>query len=1035
MEIINPRYKLQENNIFNLRKNDLDKVEQIVRNMLIPAEEIGFEVIEFGIKNVKSRSNELFKTISQKFIVKLRKNSKDIDLSLLIPRLIDDNYFIIGGKKKLPLFQMFDIPIVTRGKTIKLRTNILTFVVEEFKKFPFVRLSAFGRKVPLVLIILCKYGIEETRKMFDLDNIKAEDIKTDTTFGKLIYDLKDFCEGSEGFKKEDFLDDIAKYLSFNSNKSKASDFMYSLDLISKIDLPSKQFFHTENIIDELIYAIKSEEFDDINLINKRVRCFEYIILSKYAKIIFDFCVANRTTRKPKFNINTKQILSESNISDIIQFDFSINPIEELTKLSRISLLGPGGFKKANVPRYLRDIDDSMFGRVCVVDTPDRENCGILHNLLPNVKLDNNLKFSEELAEEKVSIPVSFTPFLRNNDQTRLQMAASQMRQAILLTSFDKPMIEAGVESLYSDKTQSVRLAKNDGKVVFVNNNFIIVKYIDGEDEIFNIGIKNIYTENLDYYSNLDVGSEFQKGDIIVRGSFISNEEKKIIFGRNLLTAVMPFHGFNYEDGIVISDRVKHKFRSIHHLDLSFTIPPDAILLSLSDNDYIPLPNPDFQKIFEEIGVKKEICKNENLEKYVCRNIEQPYAIMKKIPNGPIDYYTLLKDSEKLYTEKTNNVLIYNVELYVNTYNDSIKRYADYISKKVELQINEEKKLQNIIYKYLPEEQAKDFINDNSLDKFSNNTGKFKIKGELINGIYVKVDAFYTRELEVGDKIGNRHGNKGTISNILPYDQMPKLKDGRHVDICLNPLGFLSRMNFGQLFELHLTSSLNDLKTEMFKRLSNKYSKENQEELKKYLSDYIKIIDNTNGNWYYNQFCKELDKIEINKEFIEKLNIMQPPFESSNRDQIIEALKYTQTRMRNKLKDMISGEDIQEEITTGWMYFFKMVHIAEEKLSARSIGGNYLRRTFQPISGRKNKGGQRCGEMETACIIAHNGLENLNEMITLKSDCIELKSMFVRSQIDPDFSLPKEIDNSLLEPESVKLLKAYMTALNLNLKGK
>jgi hypothetical protein len=343
------------------------------------------------------------------------------------------------------------------------------------------------------------------------------------------------------------------------------------------------------------YLIKL--YDDISLLcdtlftNKRVRCFEYMVVSKVSKIIFDLCLSNRTSRQPKFNINSTQILSECNVSDIVQFDFSINPIEELTKLSRISLLGPGGFKRENIPKHLRDICPSMFGRLCPVDTPDRDNCGVLQNMIVNVKLDDNLRFTREYQEKQpISIPVSMVPFLENDDQTRLQMSSSQMRQAILLKNFNDPMIKSGCEQLYTDQTQFVKRAKKDGEVLFINNKWLMVVYNDKSVDIFDVGYRKIYVEHMDFMNiYVKEGDKFKGGDILAESNFCKNGS--IQFGQNLLTGVMVYYGNNYEDGIVISDRLVKEdvLTSINFRDLSFVVPPHKVLMTLSDREYKPLP--------------------------------------------------------------------------------------------------------------------------------------------------------------------------------------------------------------------------------------------------------------------------------------------------------------------------------------------------------------------------------------------------------------------------------------------------------------
>jgi DNA-directed RNA polymerase subunit beta len=271
--------------------------------------------------------------------------------------------------------------------------------------------------------------------------------------------------------------------------------------------------------------------------------------------------------------------------------------------------------------------------------------------------------------------------------------------------------------------------------------------------------------------------------------------------------------------------------------------------------------------------------------------------------------------------------------------------------------------------------------------------------------------------KLSDKIGKRHGNKGVVK-ILPHKLMPRLPDGDHADICVNPLSVISRMNIGQIFEMHLAASLMDLKKNMLEMIRTKKS---QRIIKKYLLDYMKIVDNSENNWYCKQFERGLPKV-IDEKFVTDLSLIQPPFESAKVDMIIKALEYTNTPMRIKVFDPIYNQEILNPVSWGYLYFFRMVHIAETRLAARGIAA-YNRRTLQPPGGRKNKGGQRIGEMETCCFIAHGSSANLHECMTTKSDCTDLKNDYIRSAIESDFvRKPEKLDSV---PESVKLLNAYL----------
>ena len=997
--IENPNFKIKdkENNIFTIREREYNDLENQVRKILEPTKDLGFNIKELGFKSSKFSKNDAFKTIKRKLVIKLEKETSEINLSLDIPKLVNRNYIVINGRKKLPQYQLFDIPIVTRGKSIKMRTNVATIFMLQTKTSPYLHVTILGKKVPFSILLFAYYSPVELSKL--LNKYSSES----PLFLDLFKDIKYCSEKFKKYNQDNFVRHIGELYSKYNAKSKGETLMYALDLIPKVDIASSRFFNTSSVLEEFLLAIGNPDmYDDTDYTNKRIRCFEYLVLSKVSKSVFDLCISNRTAKQPKFNVNSTQVLTDCNVSDIIQFDFSINPIEELTMLSRTSLVGPSGFSRANVPEHLRDITSSMFGRICPVDTPDRDNCGVLQNLLPNTKMDKNLRFTKETTtNQPVSIPVSMVPFLEHDDQTRLQMSSSQMRQSIMLKKFEQPLIRSGCEGLYTEYTQFVKKAKRNGEVVFSNEDYIIVRYDNSAIDMINVTYRNIYVENIDVLNvYVKAGDKFKKGDILAESSFC--KDGNINIGKNLLTGVMIYFGKNYEDGIVISERLVNEgvLTSIHSVDLSFVIPPNKILRTLSDTEYKPLPN-----------------QNEMLDP------SQQYAILKEIPfNVMLDNLSIFKDDVILTTKKQTKIM--KVEVYANTWNKNIPEFDQWVKKKIESQRNQEINFENVLHNYFPEKEVKQIIADNNLDKFSN-AGDYKYKNQPVNGIRIELHGTYIRPIQVGDKMGNRHGNKGVIAAIVPEKKMPKLETGEHLDICINPLGMISRMNIGQLFELHLSMSLQDLKKKLLVMLDNNVK---QEEIRKYLLDYIKIVDGTSG-WYYNQFERDLPKV-IDKVFVKNLTLIQAPFESCNYDKLLEALNYTDTKYEYELYEPMLKRNILNKIAVGYIYFFRMVHIAESRLAARGIG-SYNRRTLQPLSGRKNKGGQRMGEMETACYIGHDAPINLHECLTTKSDCIDLKDSYIQQEIG-SYNYNESITESDLDevPESVKLLSAYLKVIGI-----
>lgn len=1046
MEIINPNLVLKNDiNLFTIRKLEYDQILNILNESLNPIIELGYSVEKFGISPTRIQSDDLSKTYKSRLELVLMKNETKVDLSVHIPSLIDDNYIFINGRKKVPHYQLIDFPLTVKYNKkiensfiVKFRSNVFTSILyEKGNSFPKLTMSMIGKRIPFALLLMCFYNEDE------INNLLNEYNKYNNMYDILLNDLKYYRD--QKLDKDKYFKLLGEnYTRFNI-VNKGKEILYALDIIPKIDIITKKFMRYDSVIEEILNGIKNGPFDDADYINKRIRCFEYLILGPIFRSMFNLCILSKNSKTPKFNVNKSEIIQNCNVSDIVQFDFSINPIGSLTELSRVSLLGPGGFNRKSVPVYLRDVHESMAYKIDIVDTPDRNNCGVVFNLIPNSPLDENLKFNDKtLTMIPTSIPTSFVPFLEKDDPTRLQMAASQMRQAILLQNPEKPLIQSGIENLFSDKTPFLITAKNDGIVLYedLDKDILILKYDNGELDCINIGYRHIYVDNIDLiHHNIKEGERFNKGDVLAESLFI--KDKSINLGRNLLTGCTIYYGYNYEDGIVISEKLVNEkiFSSIHVKDLSFFIPTNKILLSLSKTQILE----NDEKYDEDSDYIVTIpCKDENGNVKIIRKKYKPlpkkgdiievgesYAILKKFPTKD-DFNIIFEEEDELKCNKRIKILECNI--YVNDYNDQIpNEYKEWLKIKIENQKSEEDKIKNVIHQHLPKKEANRFIKEN-LNIFGSE-GKYKTKGERFEGIFVQLIGCYTRDIEIGDKIGNRHGNKGVISCILGEDKMPRLEDGRLLDIIINPLGIISRMNIGQSFELHLSMSFNDLKLNCKKMIKENIE---QNEIKNYLINYIDIIDNTKEKWYLNQFKDQIKDIEIDDEFIDNLTIVQPPFKSLDLQKCRMALEYTNTKFEYKLfdpcihnDDGTTGDYLVNEIATGFMYFFRMNHIASTKMTARGIG-SYTKKMLQPTAGKRNLGGQRIGEMESSSIIAYDSSSFLYETMTTMSDCVEMKNKWMYEMIDSKNKLGNlDFDDSETMSESVKLLNSYLTVIGVD----
>jgi DNA-directed RNA polymerase beta subunit len=1025
-----PDFKLPLNNVFNFRQSQWDESEIImsVSEMLKAGEpyDIRLKKIAFSPKK-KQVSTEIKKTISKMLAIEIQVGeAKTVNLNYEIPTLIN-NYFYVGGNRKIPILQLFDKPVISRKNIVKIRTNIQTIQIEKSlsgRSGFYYTTYIFNKKIPLAHLLLSKHGADKLKEDFKLDD---ESHIVGTNESLLLDDLRRAIE--------DQTIQPPKVLSKYFRGKTDAEILENIDLLTQIDIFTKNYFHTENIIDELVWAIRLKDsknpndqklLDDCDLSNKRLRFLEYYLYHFLCKDFYNMIVTMKKQKKGSFNNNSKVILTNANTSPIIQYECPINPIDELSRLTRIAMTGPGGFKKDNIPSYLRDIHPSMLGKICPADTGDRENCGTLLYLTPSISLTKDGLFNDGQDKVISSITIGHVPFLEHDDPTRLQMASSQMRHSIMLKEFDLPLVQTGVEGLYTDHTSFIFRAEKSGKVIYKDKDIIVVQYNDKKCRAFNIGYKKSRLSVVDFYNTYyDVGEPFKAGDIIAESNYLN--QGKLTIGRNIKTSVMTWYGYNYEDAIVISDKLikEDRFTSLHYVDLSFEITPDKVLLSLSDdpNVYQPL-----------LKVGQRLKRGD------------VYAIIKSVcSKGDTNFDVVFDAPTKKIVEE--DCTISEVSVFINKLNTDIEQYSQYIKNLVKQQNDKKQDLIDTLRNFLTKDELEQFLVDLEIDETSKEEDKFKVRGETIEGILINITAIYERPIQVGDKLGNRHGNKGIISCIVEESKMPKDEDGESAEMIINPLGIISRMNVGQLFELHLAGALVKLKENVIdkhqtgcKKLVNskdmtkedaiKFTGELITDIYDYIMGFIKIIDRTEGNYYSKQLEKQLRKTPIDK-FIENIKdfyILQPPFESVKEEDISEALEYVGAKYEYPCYDPISKQATENPVAFGYMYFAKLNHISEDKNAVRGIGP-YASKTSQPLHGKVRKGGQRLGEMEVWSLIAHGASENLNEVLTTKSDSVQKRDQYISDMIQNSELLWNEEEDPV--SQSLRLLQSSLKSIGLD----
>ena len=1002
-----PRFAITP--IFDKRKEEWnpDKILDYVSRLFQSIRNLeGWEFISAGWSNGGHvKKEELKRNILKALVVKIR-NPKQEELSYIIqvPELINDQYFFIGGYTKLPMLQLYDPPVIYRKEILKLRTNTISLGMDLKKGY---NVSIFGKNIPIDLLICNVHTPEELEEFM---NISVDETNNAIVDNIAMQAILEKCTETWGSKTpEELVYLLGNYFSTNDGDQikKGTSAIFSIRMTYEVDIFSQEQFQTKSLLFELLKAIHDGVRSDTDVTKKYIRFTQYI-LSPLIRKIYDMLLSIKNNPRTKFQIPQSVLYDICNQSDIVRFSFPYNPVMEVSQLCQCTLTGPGGFKKDNVPGHLRNLDPSQFGLICPADTPDRSGCGVTVNLIPTIDIQSNNTLGQPSKEIVTSYPITLTPFMEHDDQTRLQMAASQAKQSILLKNSQKPFIRSGTEGLYHENTSFLQRAKSDGHVVYNNSNNMVVKYEEiGKSDIFDIGHRIIYQNVLDLIEPKFVeGDNFKEGDILCESKFLKDGELSL--GQNLLCGVAVYEGFNYEDGIVISRSVaESRFTSLHYVDLTFNIDPSQVLLSLKDGCYEPLP---------KIG---DIIKKGD-----------PYAKIKMI-NGDDGFESINVEPTELYSPL--NCKIVGVEIYPNFWNKKVNEYNTFIGEMIMAQSESFAMIDNKLNDVLTTDEVDIALKAHNLNKLDcvHKKGNYSFKGQKLKGIRITLKAVFEESIGIGDKIANRHGNKGIIALIEEDELMPTTPDGRKLDIVVNPMGIISRMNCGQLFELHMSEALYHLKN----KLKEIFNDVGIEETVNHLKGFLDIIDRTPEKWVTAEILEKFEvdlKTKTSDEAIENLYLIQPSFQSVDPHGLKAVMEYTGAQYKYPVFYPGGNVMIENPISVGYVYFTKLIHRASDKMSARSIGP-YSKKTLQPLGGKSQLGGHKLGEMEIWSIMAHGATDLLNDFLTTQSDSPGLKNKLLAGILDNP-ELAAAADDEDMKPQSLRLFESCLKVMGLEMKN-
>jgi DNA-directed RNA polymerase subunit beta len=688
-------------------------------------------------------------------------------------------------------------------------------------------------------------------------------------------------------------------------------------------------------------------------------------------------------------------------------------------------------------------------------------------------------------QQVVSVAASLIPFLEHDDANRALMGSNMMRQAVPVLKPEKPLVGTGFETIVAGDSGVCVVAKNNGVVENVDAARIVVRVTDSKNSNNAVDIYNLtkYTRSnqntcINQRPLVSVGDKVKFGDILADGPSVDNGE--LALGQNIRIAFMPWNGYNFEDSILMSEKVSRedRFTSIHIQELT-CISRDTKLGSEEITADIPNVGEGSLGKLDECGMV-----------YVGAEVKAGDILVGKItPKGE----TQLSPEEKLlraiFGEKASDVkdtslrvpssingTVIGVEVFTRDGMEKDERTqsieADHLSvakKDSDDQIKiindatrirlvdiikgskiskgpglkkgstpsaddlSELSLDDLLSVRTADDSANNKIEDaekalkqylkDIQESFDEKKQKITRGHDLAPGVIkiVKVYLAVKRRIQPGDKMAGRHGNKGVISEIMPIEDMPYDNEGNPVDIVLNPLGVPSRMNVGQILETHMGSAAKGIGEKINKMIQ---AKAKADELKKYLD----ILYNKNAT--IKEDLGSLNNTEIQSlasNLTDGLPIATPVFDGAKESEIKELLKLADLPDSGQLTlfDGRTGRQFERPVTVGYMYMIKLNHLVDDKMHARSTG-SYSLVTQQPLGGKAQFGGQRFGEMEVWALEAYGASYTLQEMLTVKSDDVPGRTKMYKNIVDGNYQMDANI------PESFNVLTKEIRSLGINL---
>ena len=865
--------------------------------------------------------------------------------------------------------------------------------------------------------------------------------KTTKILSNMMVDLREYVPGVEprelGITENVYYPLLKEILDENEGNEEAvrDAIMANVSELVPKHITKEDIFASINYNIHLEYSVGND--DDIDhLGNRRIRAVGELLqnqyrigLSRMERVVRErMSTQDITTITAQSLINIKPVTAAVKeffgSSQLSQFMDQNNPLSELTHKRRLSALGPGGLSRDRAGFEVRDVHYTHYGRMCPVETPEGPNIGLINSLASyarineygfveapyrkvdktdpenpkvtdevvylsadeedrfivaqaNEELDENGcfvnknvsgRYKEETSEferSKIdlmdvspkmvfSVATAMIPFLENDDANRALMGSNMQRQAVPLLDTEAPVVGTGMEPKAAVDSGVCVVARKSGTISYVSSRIIKINYDDGERDEYRL-TKFSRSNQSNCYNQKPIvlkGDHVEKGQVIADGPSTSDGE--LALGKNPLIGFMTWEGYNYEDAVLLSERlVQEDVYTSVHIEEYEAEARDTKLGPEEITRDVPGVGDDALKDLDERGIIR-----------IGAEVRAGDILVGKVtPKGETELTAEERLLRAIFGEKAREVRDTSLKVPHGEYGIVV--------------------------------DAKVFTRENG--------------DELSPGVNqaVRIYIAQKRKISVGDKMAGRHGNKGVVSRVLPVEDMPYLPNGRPLDIVLNPLGVPSRMNIGQVLEIHLSLAAKALG---FNVATPVFDGANE----------IDIMDTLDlANDYVNMEWEEFE----NKHKEELLpGVMDYLYEHRDHRELWKGVPISRDG-KVRLRDGRTGEYFDSPVTIGHMHYLKLHHLVDDKIHARSTGP-YSLVTQQPLGGKAQFGGQRFGEMEVWALEAYGASYTLQEILTVKSDDVigrvKTYEAIIKGDNIPEPGIPESFKVLLKELQSLGL---------------